>query len=84
MSTVESIRAAIRNARHLGDLVEALRSTRVLSDEDQARIDWTELPTFGGAEPSDTRGVWSWDDESLLVGSCADDLEVVDRAGFGA
>ena len=71
---------AILTARNLSDLVEALRQTRSLSPEDQAAIDWSELPTFGGAEPADTSGVWSWDADSLLVGTCADDLEVVDRS----
>lgn len=78
-TTIESVRAAINNAQHLGDLVEALRSTSELSEDEQDRIDWTDLPTFGGAEPSNTLGVWSWDHESLLVGSCADDLTVIDR-----
>ena len=41
--------------------------------------DWCELPTFGGAEPSDTYQVWSWDDTHLLRGTCAADLEIVPR-----
>lgn len=43
-------------------------------------IDWTSLPTFGGEEPHNTVGVWSWDATRLLVGTCADDLKIVDRA----
>lgn len=43
-------------------------------------IDWTSLPTFGGDEPADTGEVWSWDATRLLVGSCPDDLALVDRA----
>lgn len=39
----------------------------------------TDLPTFGGAAPADTDGVWSWDEQRLLVGTCADDLEIVAR-----
>lgn len=31
-------------------------------------IDWTSLPTFGGEEPANTRGIWSWDETRLLVG----------------
>lgn len=31
-------------------------------------VDLTSLPTFGGKEPSDTMGVWSWDETRLLVG----------------
>ena len=71
---------AILTARNLSDLVEALRQTRALSPEDQDAIDWSELPTFGGEEPADTQGVWSWDEDSVLIGSCADDLKVVDRS----
>lgn len=41
--------------------------------------DWTSLPTFGGEQPEDTRLVWSWDAARLLVGSCAAELEIVDR-----
>jgi len=42
--------------------------------------DWsTDLPTFGGDEPDDTAGVWSWDAERLLVGTCADDLTIYTR-----
>lgn len=43
-------------------------------------IDWTNLPTFGGAEPQDTVEIWSWDATRLLVGYCAADLAIVDRA----
>lgn len=38
-----------------------------------------EMPTFDGDEPDDTSAVWSWDDSRLLVGTHADDLEIVDR-----
>jgi hypothetical protein len=31
-------------------------------------IDVCELPTFSPEWPKDTTGVWSWDDNSLLVG----------------
>lgn len=34
-------------------------------------IDMTALPTYGGDEPDDTTGVWSWDDDSLIVGAAA-------------
>jgi len=43
-------------------------------------FDWTDLPVFGGVEPTDTAGVWSWDADSLLVGSCAGDLLILSRA----
>jgi hypothetical protein len=41
--------------------------------------DWTSLPVFGGSEPDETTGIWSWDETHLIVGSSADDLEIVER-----
>lgn len=39
----------------------------------------SDLPTFGGEEPDDTEGVWSWDEKRLIVGSFAGDLEIIER-----
>ena len=39
----------------------------------------SDLPSFGGEAPSDTAGIWSWDEESMIVGSCADDLQIEGR-----
>jgi len=63
-------------ANSLNELMEYLRRAEGSS------VDWTDLPTFGGEEPRDTLGVWSWDEDSLLVGTCADDLEVVARSEY--
>lgn len=49
------------------------------SDVDD-NIDWSDLPTFGGEEPPDTSGIWSWDAAHMLVGGCLDELEIVVRA----
>lgn len=38
----------------------------------------SDLPTWGEG-PSDTEGVWSWDAERMIVGTCADDLEIIER-----
>ncbi|AGC43319.1 hypothetical protein MYSTI_01990 [Myxococcus stipitatus DSM 14675] len=46
-----------------------------------ADLPWTELPTFGGAAPSPTDGVWSWDERRLLVGVRPDLLELIARDG---
>lgn len=46
--------------------------------------DWTDLPTFGGAEPEDTSEVWSWDETNLIVGSSPGGLSIVLRAEHGA
>ncbi len=44
--------------------------------------DFSDLPCFGGEEPSDTENVWSWDERRLLVGTCPDDMEIVPRTGL--
>ena len=54
----------------------------VLQTLDLEHVDITSLPTFGGSEPNSTLGVWSWDPDRLLVGTCADDFEIVDRADY--
>ena len=41
--------------------------------------DWTELPVFGGDAPDDTREIWSWDETRMIVGTHADDLEIMER-----
>jgi hypothetical protein len=40
---------------------------------------WDSLPTFGGLEPADTCGVWSWDETRLIVGTCSSDVVIVTR-----
>lgn len=60
----------------LDQLLVALRTGTIGSDEYN---EWTDLPTFGGPEPESTIGVWSWDPERLLIGTCRDDIEIVDR-----
>lgn len=62
----------------LEDLYGALR-TAPHDDYGDDGIDWTGLPTFGGAEPNNTSGVWSWDETRLMVGTCLDDLKIIDR-----
>jgi hypothetical protein len=42
----------------------------------------SDLPVFGGP-PADGEGVWSWDATHMLVGTCADDLELVRRTPVG-
>lgn len=66
----------------LGDLEGLLAAIRL---DDPRVVDCDgelicDLPTFGGIEPANTTGVWSWDENRLLVGDCADDLEILPRA----
>jgi len=69
------------------DLVESLDELAVVLRGDEGGrldwMDWTSLPVFGGKEPADTLGVWSWDEGRLLVGGCRSDLEIVAREQWG-
>lgn len=60
--------------KNLQELLEILR-------RDDHDLDMAALPKFGGREPACTALVWSWDARSLLVGTCANDFEIVDRDG---
>lgn len=47
-------------------------------------IDFTSLPTFGGPEPVDTSGIYSWDATRLLVqGNESLEWKLIDRVGGG-
>lgn len=85
--TVPEYAAAVRNATNLGELLAALRllATVPADDRDAAdrAVDWTALPTFGGARPDDTDGVWSWDEERQIVGTCPADLRMELRTPAG-
>lgn len=70
----------IENATSLRELLAALQESRMLAPEYRDAVDWASLPLFGGPEPLDTQGVWSWDATHLLVGTCADDLRIIPRA----
>ena len=45
-------------------------------------IDMTHLPTFGGQEPADTAGIFSWDEKHFLVQK-SDGWRLVPRDEFG-
>ena len=60
----------------LEELLTALRELPPIFSTDQLI---TDLPTFGGDAPADTAGIWSWDESRLLVGTCIDDMEIVER-----
>ena len=64
--TQHDLTAALRNAANLDDLLEQLQA---LTDEQAGEVEatLTDLPTYGGAEPRDTYGIYSWDEGRLLV-----------------
>lgn len=71
----------------LDELFEAMRDkshshhVETLDQHGQWRND---LPTFGWRWPVDENlGVWSWDAKRLIVGTCADDLQIIPRESAG-
>ena len=66
----------------LEDLLAVLRAYQAYSDSTEADmeslIDITSLPTFGGSEPTDTLGLFSWDDSQALIHDGT--WQLVDRA----
>ena len=69
---VDGLLYDIRQAVDLDDLADALdrlaAADPAVRTAVDAEIDWANLPVFGGEEPADTAGVWSWDETRLLVG----------------
>jgi len=63
----------MQHIENLDDLLDYITNTDI---DDQTMSD---LPTFGGDMPSDTTHVWSWDEDSLLVGTCSDDYGIMTR-----
>ena len=67
------------------NLKELLAKLREMTPAELNDVDMTSLPTFGGEEPKDTAGVWSWDEKNLLVGddvgtgNFAGDFKIVSR-----
>lgn len=58
----------IASAVDLDELRDALNCIEVNCDEVvRGDIDYSDLPTFGGVEPADTTGIWSWDETRLLI-----------------
>jgi hypothetical protein len=79
----------IDESETLMELLDNLNEAEsALADEAEQRgIDWTDiaqidtssLPTFGGPEPSDTFGIYSWDEDSYLVLANDGSWTIVDR-----
>ncbi len=59
--------------KDLAELFEAMKN------DDPNLPRWDSLPTFGGSDPIDTEGVWSWDETHVIVGSCSSDIRIVER-----
>ena len=68
----ETDSAAARRAR-------ALIAKHGFTFDEHGLLDWNHFPKFGGTTPKDLTEVHSWDAMRLLVGACADDLEIISR-----
>lgn len=85
----------IKSASTLDELLYALREFEEEIDTDESNnptdldyelrirgIELPGLPTFGGAEPTDTACIWSWDEDRLLAGTGAfREWQIEDRDG---
>lgn len=69
---------------HAADMAEVEYCRSVGLPVRKGECDTTSLPTFGGNEPENTQGVWSWDETHMIVGTCPSDMEIVSRAAFKA
>ena len=71
--------ATIENLDELLDVMTADVDKISVRDKGGTMRDLSCLPNFGGEPPADTRGVWSWDPDRLLIGTSRDDYEIVRR-----
>ncbi len=68
-------------AEDLDDLLAIFCASAATGYDHISDRDMTSLPTFGG-DDIDEEGVWSWDEDRCLIGSCANDMEIVARASL--
>jgi hypothetical protein len=54
----------IETLKELLDVLNTKSEEEILSEYGYTM---DSLPTFGGAEPEDTMGVWSWDENFMIV-----------------
>lgn len=74
------IAEANRAPENLDEMLEVMQANATWPGAPgYGELDWTSLPNFGGPDPDDTDGVWSWDAERLLIGTHSEDMEIVTR-----
>lgn len=75
----ELFMAEVRLCENLEQLFDLLKYKGEGIDDDVN--DFTDLPNFSvHHEPTDLLGVWSYDDDQAIVGSCVEDFELVNYA----
>ncbi len=77
-----------RKAASLQELLQLMQAQHAAWDAENPNApfpdEWDDLPVFGGVDPRGKRclddvPVWSWDEESVLVGESADELMIMSR-----
>ena len=78
---LDQAKKLIESSKSLKELLENIKTAKsCLDDQDISNLDLTSLPTFGGVEPDETIGIWSWDKDNLLIGD--GDFEIVSREEY--
>lgn len=63
------LKRAINAATTLEELRDAINAHIDVCGDDElpGDVDFTDLPLFGGEEPNDTGGIWSWNNTHVLI-----------------
>jgi len=88
MKTTDDWVGKIDGSQSLDQLYETLWDCRNALDLEARGVVWDrvlcDLPTFGGPDPADTSGIWSWDETRLLLTDGQGGFEIRDRREFEA
>lgn len=74
----------LKKCKTLDELLDLLQKHNALDENSgwtKYELDLCNLPKFGGNEPDDTAGIWSWDKNRLLIGESAN-FKIVSRASY--
>ena len=61
---------------NLSDLLEAIKANTYTD------VEMSSLPNFGGSEPQDTLGIWSWSAEEILFGEGLNEMQILSRSEY--
>tara|TARA_R110000868_G_scaffold12045_1_gene58478 strand:- start:42 stop:488 length:447 start_codon:yes stop_codon:yes gene_type:complete len=82
MTDINTLIAAATSLDDLADILNSHPSLDELGDGEPRLdevADLAGLPTFGGTEPADTSGIWSWDETRLLVTGGDESFSIEER-----
>ena len=66
--------------RRLSDMLEAIRDGKLeVSENDPLNFDFSQMKS---SPARDSGRVLGWDSEQMLTGTCAEDVEIVDRPDY--